>query len=419
MTAVMSLAMTASIATAQTPLGTAFSYQGQLKQSGTPLAGTADFQFKLFGALTGGTQIGTTQTVNNVTVTAGLFTVSIDFGATAFNGDARFLEIAARSPAGGGAFTTLVPRQSVKGTPYALKVPGIDGNSLNAADGSPVDALSVDNTGRVGIGTTTPGKTLTINGDMEIGLGSSSYHHLRIGGGNSDGFLYGSYPHFGDGIHIGYNYFANSAGANQIIHSDGGTSRISMQYGALVFATAPAFSGEPLNRAVIDSAGNMGVGTIAPGARLDVNGTTRTKILEITGADLAERFPTSDKVEPGMVVAIDPDNPGKLCLARGAYNTCVAGVVSGANEFSAGAILGNLPGQEDAPPVALSGRVYVHCDAAQAAIKPGDLLTTSDTPGHAMKVTDPTRASNAIIGKAMSSLSKGDKGLVLVLVNLH
>jgi hypothetical protein len=120
-----------------------------------------------------------------------------------------------------------------------------------------------------------------------------------------------------------------------------------------------------------------------------------------------------------MVVAIDPQNAGKLCLARGAYNPCVAGVVSGANNFSAGAVLGNLPGHEDAPPVALSGRVYVWCDTSGSAIEPGDLLTTSDIAGHAMKATDDSRTHGAVLGKAMTALSKGERGLVLVLVSLQ
>ena len=84
----------------------------------------------------------------------------------------------------------------------------------------------------------------------------------------------------------------------------------------------------------------------------------------------------------------------------------------------AGAVLGNLPGLENAPPVALSGRVYVYCDASGAAIEPGDLLTTSDTPGHAMKAADHARAQGAVIGKAMTALESG-RSPVLVLVSLQ
>jgi len=139
------------------------------------------------------------------------------------------------------------------------------------------------------------------------------------------------------------------------------------------------------------------------------------------GADLAEPFNSVDanKLEPGMVVTIDAENPGQLVLAEAAYDKKVAGIVSGANGISAGMTMS----QEGTPasgsvPVALTGRVYAWADASYGAITPGDLLTTSDTPGHAMKVTDHGRAQGAIIGKAMSKLSEG-KGLVLVLVTLQ
>lgn len=158
---------------------------------------------------------------------------------------------------------------------------------------------------------------------------------------------------------------------------------------------------------------------VAPLRVRNSDGATVVKVLEITGADLAEKFSTSDKVEPGMVVAIAPANAGQLCLARGAYNRAVAGVVSGANNFSAGAVLGNLPGHEDAPAIALSGRVYVWCDASTGAIEPGDLLTSSDTPGCAMKAADASRMTGAVIGKAMTALARGERGLVLLLVSLQ
>lgn len=164
----------------------------------------------------------------------------------------------------------------------------------------------------------------------------------------------------------------------------------------------------------------VGIGTTTPAATLDVNGTTRTKVLQITGADLAEKFPISGAVvAPGTVMEIDPDSAGRLREARGAYNQRVAGVVSGANDFPAGAILGNLPGHDDAPAIALSGRVWTYCDAGEASIAPGDLLTTSATPGHAMKALDRERSHGAIVGKAMTSLGQGQRGLVLVLVNLQ
>ena len=121
------------------PLGTAFTYQGQLKQDGNPVNGTCDFQFSLWDAADDGTQIGS-QTKTNVNVVNGLFTVQLDFGAGAFTGEARWLEIAVRCPAGSGSYTTLRPRQELTATPYALyatKAPwsGLTGVPAGFADG--------------------------------------------------------------------------------------------------------------------------------------------------------------------------------------------------------------------------------------------------------------------------------------------
>jgi hypothetical protein len=98
----------------------------------------------------------------------------------------------------------------------------------------------------------------------------------------------------------------------------------------------------------------------------------------------------------------------------------VAGVVSGAKGLSPGMVMTAKgdPHADGDHPVALSGRVWSWCDASYGAIVPGDLLTTSDTAGRAMKVRDHARAQGAVIGKAMTALDGGE-GLVLVLVSLQ
>jgi hypothetical protein len=139
------------------------------------------------------------------------------------------------------------------------------------------------------------------------------------------------------------------------------------------------------------------------------------------GSDLAEPFKITagdGEVLQGAVVVIDEQNPGHLKLSDQDYDTHVAGVVSGANGINPGIQMqqqGLLDGGKN---VALTGRVYVQADTSNGCIKPGDLLTTSKTPGHAMKVTDHARAQGAILGKAMTGLSEG-KGMVLVLVTLQ
>jgi hypothetical protein len=156
---------------------------------------------------------------------------------------------------------------------------------------------------------------------------------------------------------------------------------------------------------------------------VDGDGWTKVSVLEIMGgADLSEQFDVAtdgNEIEPGMVVSIDVDNPGKLVVSSRPYDYTVAGVVSGAGGVKPGMLMGQKGSMADGEhPIALTGRVWTLCDASNGAIKPGDLLTTSSVPGHAMKVTDRTKAQGAMIGKAMTSLSEG-RGLVLVLVSLQ
>src|SRR5262249_42323943 len=105
-------ATTSLAALAATPLGTAFTYQGQLKQNGAPVNGLLSMSFSLFDAQSGGNQIGPTLTAD-VFVTNGLFTKDLGFGAGTFSGNAAWLAITV-----GG--TALAPRQTLNPAPNAL-----------------------------------------------------------------------------------------------------------------------------------------------------------------------------------------------------------------------------------------------------------------------------------------------------------
>ena len=102
-------------------VGTAFTYQGKLDFGGVAVNDICDFAFSLWDDPSLGSQKGSTQAANSVTVDDGLFTVPIDFGAGAINGEARWLKIEVRCPAGAGAFTPLSPRQELTPTPYSIR----------------------------------------------------------------------------------------------------------------------------------------------------------------------------------------------------------------------------------------------------------------------------------------------------------
>src|ERR1017187_4813468 len=114
---------------AAAPSGTTFTYQGRLTAGANVANGNYDLNFGLYDALTSGSQVGSSLT-NTAAVSNGLFTVMLDFGASAFNGGARWLEIGVRTN-GSGAFTTLSPLQELTPTPYAITAGNFTGTLLS------------------------------------------------------------------------------------------------------------------------------------------------------------------------------------------------------------------------------------------------------------------------------------------------
>ncbi len=274
------------------------------------------------------------------------------------------------------------------------------GKGLRITYGTDKDPLKndkvmyLDDSGDIGIRTTDP----------QAGL------HLK-GPGFPDSFMYLESESDQD---AGIRLYESGTVKWHIFNSsaEAGLSIRSSNYSSVLFAE--------------QSTGNVGIGTTSPTEKLTVRGgniliesSDGTDVLELgEGLDYAEGFDVSEstQIDSGTVLIIDADNPGKLAISTQAYDKKVAGIVAGAKGIGSGVRLGAGGFDHD---VALAGRVYCNVDATQAGVEPGDLLTTSATPGYAMKSTDYARAQGAILGKAMESLQKGQKGQILVLVTLQ
>jgi hypothetical protein len=281
---------------------------------------------------------------------------------------------------------------------------------LQAGNDNSSNGITIKSSGNVGIGTTSPNSRLAV-----VSTGTSDALRAETNGTGNGVRV----QHTGSGGNAGDFRIANFGNADSALFVE--TNGIGP--GMRVQHTGPSNNaGEFVNTNASKPNSALYVRTDGTGPALSVEGRTRTEILEITGgSDLAEPFEISkaEAIQPGMVVAIDPERPGQLRIADEAYDRTVAGIVSGANGINPGLTMKQQGTVVDGSlPVSLTGRVYCWADASYSPIEPGDLLTTSDTPGHAMKVTNHAKAQGAIIGKAMTSLPKG-RGLVLVLVTLQ
>ena len=336
--------------------------------------GWADLHFqtqgttKMFIESGGGVGIGTTSPSGRFTVkssgyTSGMYVLADD--------DDRIFRVRQASDGSGGMFI----------------YDGAD-NATIALAGTGISWFNTG--GNMGIGTTTPNADLHVN------------DRIRIGEDPNYGNVYGELIHEGSGTGFKINANAGGGWADMHLQTDGNT------------------------RMFIESGGNVGIGTTSPASRLDVQGNVTIRDISTgdiaielgKGLDYAEGFNVTDNitVEPGTILCIDPNNPGELKISDSPYDKTVAGIVAGANGLGSGIRLGTQKFDCD---VALAGRVYCNTIATTENIEPGDLLTTSSLPGYAMKVVNRKKAQGAILGKAMESLAKGQKGQILVLVTLQ
>ncbi|MCC6652798.1 MAG: hypothetical protein IT348_16720 [Candidatus Eisenbacteria bacterium] len=235
---------------AAAPLGHGFTYQGQLQQAGVPVDGTVSLRFSLWDAAgtgtppTGGTQIGGTQTLANTIVAGGVFSVALnagdEFGAQAFNGEARWLQVEVCADSTCATTTVLGPRQPVTAAPYALGPWQLTGTSISFMQGN------------VGIGTAAPAHPLHIKAtspalileDKAIASQQSGYLGFWNPTSETGWIGYGT-P--GSPVMT----MANARASGDIVLWSGG------------------------ERLRVRSTGNVGIGTSTPASKLDVRGDIR------------------------------------------------------------------------------------------------------------------------------------------------
>ncbi|MCB9422001.1 MAG: hypothetical protein H6667_19530 [Ardenticatenaceae bacterium] len=464
---------TSSVAAVETAVSTSFSYQGRLKRGGTPYTGSCAFRFDLWDAAVAGTKKGTVN-LPNVPVTEGLFAVELDFGDQ-FQGQERWLETAVQCP--GDANFTSMGRESLTAVPYALGLrPGLTVESqtdnglrgiANAQYRAGLVGLNNGSGGYGVYGASSNGSGVAGFSDNWIGV----YGETDVAGSTGAAGVWGRANGVGGVGVVGYATQSDSIGVKGAANVSGGVGvwgesnqntgvyGVSTSWAGVWGQSANASGVYGLSNGQysggvygVNTNGGFGVyGKSANGAGVygqstawygvvgisenqtgvygrstnglagDFDGRLRSKVVEITGgSDLAERFAVSggETAVPGTVMVIDPDNPGHLMSSSSAYDRKVAGVVSGAGDVQPGLTLHQEGVLEGDTVVAIAGRVYVLADVSNGPIQPGDMLTTSDTPGHVMKATDLDLAQGAVLGKAMTALDSGT-GLVLVLVNLQ
>lgn len=257
-------------------------------------------------------------------------------------------------------------------------------------------------TGNVGVG--------TANATQRLTLGSGNFSMPTAYAGVNGNLYFGGVTDTGE---VGMRMFGGVV--NGSIPSGFIDVRAGTLEDGLIFRVDTFFAGAERMR--ITASGNVGIGTSAPEEALHVVGNiVTTGDIRLLNADCAEDFDIceTEEVEVGTVMVLGEE--GVLYPSKQAYDKRVAGVVSGAGKYKPGIVLDKQETGNLRKPIALLGKVYCKVDAVYGNIEIGDLLTTSPTPGHAMRADDPLKAFGSVIGKALRPFADG-QGLIPILVS--
>jgi hypothetical protein len=343
----------------------------------------------------------------------------------------------------------------------------LDAQEIQARNnGDPDDMVLQNEGGNVGIGVFPPRDKLDIDGSMRLTGGSSAlkFETSVAGSGNppvaskytpgisyirSDGTLLGrveyvdtlnfaNFMRFRMGSNV-VNALTISTSNNVGIGLANPTEKLEVAGNALIsrggiFSLAKLSGLKTVEIKSTESGAdgasillynNAGLVTIEMDADYnDGDGRVITSELQIRGgSDLAENFNISDDddkyLQPGMLVSIDTEKEGALCITSRSSDKKIVGVISGANGIKPGMLMGQQGTIAYGKyPVALAGRVYVLCNEEGGEINAGDFLTSATQRGYAKKAGNLNHAQGAIIGKAMGKADK-KSGYVLVLINLQ
>lgn len=272
------------------PLGTGFTYQGQLKQNGVSVNGPADLVFALWTEPGAGAQVGPTLTFDGLggnpapaTVAGGLFQVELNFGPGVFTGSDLYLDVQARFPAGAGAYVPVGPRQKITAAPYALFAlnTGVSGNTLDQAydQGGPgagriinadAGAVQINGTGGFNVSTVLNVNTTT----PFVGLNRTS----RV----TTSEYFGVTAPVASGFGGMYMNTTGTTGQPFYGYATGGTARSYHYYDQSDETWKLNVNGD---RVVVQrTTGNVGIGDTTPDTRLEVRSSDTTAISGTTTA---------------------------------------------------------------------------------------------------------------------------------------